>query len=106
MPIKRIGAAGTRERIVAASTPANVQIARLTIQWLAANAGSVYLGFPGPNNAGAIVSSTVYDCILNATTPSVTVGLGETKGNATSLSDVWWDADNDNEGFSYFVEQI
>lgn len=103
MPVKTVTTAATR---VALATT-TFKVARLTIQRQAANTGTIFVGFPVDLlGSGNTVSSTVYDCYLDANNPSVTYGMGDTEGNTIDLTAVWLDASVSGEGVAYFVEPI
>lgn len=102
MPVKNVTTAGTRVTLASAKTLGS----RLTIQRRSANTGTIFVGIPGIGNTGAAVSSSAYDCYLDASNPSVTVGLGETKGNSIDASLVYIDAGTNGDGVAWFVEPI
>lgn len=103
MPLKTVTAAATRVQLTTTSTAA----ARVTLQRIATNTGKIYIGYAGMGlNSGALVSSTVYDCYLDASNPSVTFGEGETGHNTVDAQNIWLDADTNGEGVAFFLEQI
>ena len=105
MPITNVTTAGTRVQLTTSSAPA----ARITVQRKAANTQKIYIGIAGNSggiNTGASVSSSAYDAYLDASNPSLTVGLGETMGNVYDAQNIWIDSDVNGEGVAWFVENI
>jgi hypothetical protein len=68
--------------------------------------GKIYIGLVGIGNTGASVTSAAYDCFLDSSNTSVTIGLGETKGDSADPSRVWLDSSVNGEGVSYLLESI
>lgn len=97
---KTIAAAGTQEPLVATSVtlPTERFCARVTITAKPANTGYVYVG-------ESDVSSTVFAFRL-AASESVTLGMGETRGNSIDLATVYIDTSVNDEGVDFYAEQI
>ena len=102
MPIKNVTTAGAAVALVSAAASG----ARVTLQRRSTNTGKIYIGFPGPQNTGSSVSSSVYDAYLDSSCPSVTVGMGETGGDTFPVHGIYLDADTNGEGVAFFVEEI
>jgi len=102
MPWKTVATAGTQVQLTATRT----YCCRITLQWRDDNTSTskIYLGLPGTHNTGADVSSTDYDCILTASQPSVTLGLGNPPGTQIDISEIWIDSSANDEGVNYFIE--
>lgn len=104
MPVKNVTTAGTRVQL----TTTRSLCARLTLQWKPANTSttSIYVGFPGGQGVGNLVSSTVYDLVLNSGNTSVTIGMGQTYGNSIDPTGIWLDSSASGEGVTWFAEFI
>ena len=103
MPITLVAAAGTRVPLTAT---ANISGARITLQRLAANVGTIYVGIPSIGNTGALVSSILYDAYLDASNPSITIGMGETMADSARADLINIDAGTNGDGVAWFVENI
>lgn len=81
---KTVAAAGTRERLVAAST----EVKNVTIQWHPSNAGNVYIGDSSVAAGQGL--------ILNASNPVAVIAVDESESDEDNvlidLYDIWVDA--------------
>jgi hypothetical protein len=104
MPLKTVTTAGTRVQLSTTSKRA----ARITLQRLAANTGTIYVGLVNAmaGNTGASVASSAYDAYLDASNPSITFGMGETGGNPIDANMIYLDTSVNGEGVAYFLEAI
>ena len=94
---------GTPTRLTTTVSPA----ARVTLQRLASNGGSVYVGIIAGDTvnygSGADIGSADY--VLTSSVPSVTIGQGKTKGNPYDARNIWITTENPGEGVAWFIER-
>lgn len=94
MPVLTLTTAGTRQAFVTptagADLPTEFACSRCTVELISGT--NVYLGLQKPLGKANTVSSTVYDVVLNSTTPSFTIS-GDPERNTVYLPNVWWDSD-------------
>lgn len=86
---KAVTAAGTRERLVAAS----LEVKNVTLQWHPSNVGNVYIG-----DASVAAGRGL---ILNASNPVAVLSVDEAEGDEDNifidLTDLWVDAANSGD---------
>lgn len=79
--------------------------ARLTIEYDPTNAAGTKF-YIGRGTAAGDVTSSTYGYYLDATIPSVTIGLGETRGNGIDMATYRVDSNNSSVKVRCMPEQI
>lgn len=106
MPIVTVATSGTEVPLVAATAlPVDRLCARVSLEWLAANTGSIFVGLPKPLGVGSGVTTTNYDVVLNSTNNSYTIGLGN-ECNTVDLTTVFIDAGTSGDSVAVSPEQV